>query len=166
MFSTLNLYWIPPVSRDPVMFEQPGLHSSLCWEVLQCFSLIRKLLSSWLRYVAVLCLPDLFQLWYTVGSKSLLGAVWEVFIAGRLIGCLHGSAVTNKGCLNCASILLFQCTNRQWEAWRGHACRQMHVKLQSTLNAREYFTKAVTRGWVVCPAFKLWPSFLKMCYSS
>lgn len=79
-------------------------------------------------------------------DKACFDAVWEVFSAGHLIGCLHGSTVTNKGCLNCASILLFQCTNSQWEAWRGHAYGQMHVKLQSTLNAREYFTKAVTRG--------------------
>lgn len=94
------------------------------------------------------------------GMKSLFGAVWEVFSAGHLIGCLHGSTVTNKGCLNCASILLFQCTNSQWEAWRGQAYRQMHVQLQSTLNAREYFTEAVTRDWIVCPTLKLWPSFL------
>lgn len=110
------------------------------------FFVIRKLRSSWLRYVAVLCLPDLSQLWYTVWSKSLFGAVWEVFIAGRLIGRLHGSAVTNKGCLNCASILLFQCTNRQWEARRGHTYRQMHVKLQSTLKCQAVFYQGRDKG--------------------
>lgn len=30
---------------------------------------------------------------------------------------------------------------------------------------REYFIVAVTRGWIVCPSLKLWPSFPWMCYS-
>lgn len=57
-------------------------------------------------------------------------------------------------------------TNMQWEAWRGHTYRQTHVKLQRALNAWGVFIKAVTRGWIVCPALKMWPTFHRMCCSS
>lgn len=53
-----------------------------------------------------------------------------------------------------------------WESWRGHTYRQTHAKLQRTLNAWGVFIEAVTRGWIVCPALKMWPTFLWMCYSS
>ena len=83
------------------------------------------------------------------------------FGTGHLIGCLHGGTVTNKGCLNCASTLLFQHTNMQWEAWGagrrelGHTYRQTHVKLQRTLNARGIFYRGGDKGVNCLPCLEI-----------
>lgn len=77
------------------------------------------------------------------------------FGAGHLIGCLHGCTVTNKGCLNCASILLFQHTNMQWEAWRGGTHTDRHVKLQRTLSAWRVFYRGSDKGLNCLPCLEI-----------
>lgn len=58
-------------------------------------------------YISVFILKRSFPTLINCGKWSHVWCSVGRFSAGHLIGCLHGCTVTNKGCLNCASILLF-----------------------------------------------------------